>query len=554
VSRTWAHDDIEERTKNDRNERRDGQANEHDWPMIGHDPANTRNQPFERRITPRNVGRLWPKWVSTTAGDVSATPAVVNGAVYFGDFGGMIWKLDAKTGTEIWSHRVPDYTGNAGDYARTSPLLAGNTLVVGIIKGSPTVPGPNMLGIDASTGALRWTSQIHPDPHAAMTGSPLLVGNTVITGISANSASAPATAVFRGAIVALNAQTGAIRWRTYSLPDNGDVPGGYAGATMFSPPAVDESLGLVYGTFGQPYTEPPSVAACHAAHGGTALFLESCEQPGAYLRSIVAFDLKTGKPKWSYRVLGHKPWMRACGNQPASVTWCPAESDGEKWDMGGSGPNVMRVRFGGHGHDEGHRRDDGEWRNVVGFGGKSGVYTLLDAATGKFIWNTLVGPGGDQGGMEWGTAFDGERIYVSITNQHHIPYQLSENGVVLGTTPVTGGSWAALDPRTGAILWQTADPQTETLPAPTGVVGVWDLAPVTVANGVLYGASMAKSGPEMYALDAATGAILWHYDAGSSVNAGPAVANGFVYWGAGYSRSAEGNANHRFYAFSLDGR
>ena len=215
VSRTWAHDDIEERTKNDRNERRDGQANEHDWPMIGHDPANTRNQPFERRITPRNVGRLWPKWVSTTAGDVSATPAVVNGAVYFGDFGGMIWKLDAKTGTEIWSHRVPDYTGNAGDYARTSPLLAGNTLVVGIIKGSPTVPGPNMLGIDASTGALRWTSQIHPDPHAAMTGSPLLVGNTVITGISANSASAPATAVFRGAIVALNAQTGAIRWRTY---------------------------------------------------------------------------------------------------------------------------------------------------------------------------------------------------------------------------------------------------------------------------------------------------------------------------------------------------
>ena len=87
----------------------------------------------------------------------------------------------------------------------------------------------------------------------------VLVGDTIITGISANGASTPATATFRGAIVALNAQTGAIRWRTYSLPDNGDVPGGYAGATMFSPPAVDEALGLVYGTFGQPYTEPPSV-------------------------------------------------------------------------------------------------------------------------------------------------------------------------------------------------------------------------------------------------------------------------------------------------------
>lgn len=551
--RIWAEDDAKEHARNEQDERGDNRANERGWPMIGHDPANTRNQPFEQRISPRNVHRLSLKWASTTTGDVSATPAVVNGAVYFGDFGGTLWKLDARTGAQIWSHRVPDYTGNTGDYARTSPLLAGNTLVVGIIKGSTAIQGPNMLGIDATTGELRWKSQIHPDSHAAMTGSPLLVGNTVITGISANGASAPATATFRGAIVALDAQTGAIRWRTYSLPDNGGVPGGYSGATMFSPPAVDESLGLVYGTFGQPYTEPPIVTACHAAHGGASGFLESCEQPGSYLRSIVAFDLKTGKPKWSYRVLGHTPWVQACGNQPAAVTWCPAESDGEKWDMGGAGPNVMRVRIGGQ------RRDAGQWRNVVGFGGKSGVYTLLDGETGKFIWNTLIGPGGDQGGMEWGTAFDGERIYVSITNHHHIPYQLSENGVVLGTTPVTGGSWAALDPRTGKILWQTADPQTETLPAPVGVVGVWDLAPVTVANGVLYAASMAKlpttNAPyQMFALDAATGAILWQFDAGSSVNSGPAVVNGSVYWGAGYSRSAEGSGNHRFYAFSLDGR
>ena len=32
--------------------------------------------------------------------------------------------------------------------------------------------------------------------------------------------------------------------------------------------------------------------------------------------------------------------------------------------------------------------------------------------------------------MEWGTAFDGERIYASITNHHHIPYKLTENGVI----------------------------------------------------------------------------------------------------------------------------
>jgi polyvinyl alcohol dehydrogenase (cytochrome) len=274
--------------------------------MIGHDARNTRHQPFERWIGPENASRLALKWAATTAGDVSATPAVVHGAVYFGDFGGMLWKLDAETGQVIWSHLVSDYTGIAGDIARTSPSVAGPTLVVG------TLTHPAMLGIDVETGELRWLTQVHPDPKGIMTGSPVLVDDTIYTGVSASGASGPG-ATFRGALVALHAQTGQLLWRSYSLPDNGGVAGGYAGATMFAPPAVDRAAGLVYGTFGQPYTEPASVTACHTAHGG---FTEACEQPGAYWKSIVAFDLKTGAPRWSYRVQGHGPWVQACGRQP----------------------------------------------------------------------------------------------------------------------------------------------------------------------------------------------------------------------------------------------
>jgi polyvinyl alcohol dehydrogenase (cytochrome) len=180
---------------------------------------------------------------------------------------------------------------------------------------------------------------------------------------------------------------------------------------------------------------------------------------------------------------------------------------------------------------------------------------VLDARSGAFIWNTLIGPGGDQGGMNWGTAFDGKRIYASITNHHHIPYKLTQNGVIWNTT-TTGGSWAALDPITRMIEWQTADPQVETLPG-LGVVGVWDLGPVTVANGVVYVSSMAKlaNQDQMFALDAATGEILWRFGAGSSVNAAPAVVDGTVYWGSGYGRSGvEGSGNQRFYAFSIDGQ
>ena len=520
VSRLCAQDETRGHASHDR------AAREHegyrprgprrDWPMIGHDARNTRHQPFERRIGPENASRLALKWVATTAGDVSATPAVVHGAVYVGDFGGMLWKLDAETGQEIWSHRVEDYTGNPGDIARTSPAVVGSTLVVG------TLTHPTMLGIDVETGELRWLTQVHPDPHGIMTGSPVLVGNTIYTGVSASGAVGPG-ATFRGALVALHAQTGQLRWRSYSLPDNGGVPGGYAGATMFAPPAVDVKNGLVYGTFGQLYTQPASVAACHAAHGG---FSESCEQPGAFFHSIVAFDMQTGEPRRSYRVFGDAPWQRACGNQPASVTWCAANLDDVLWDFGGAGPNVFQVRL------------DKKKRDVVGVGEKSGVYVVLDAKTGEFVWNTLVGPGGDQGGIQWGTAYDGDRIYVAITNQANTEYRLTPSD-----EPSTGGSWAALDPDTGQILWQTGDP-----------AGAYDLAPLTTANGVVYASSMASTGNQLYALDAATGAILWQFAVGSSVNAGPSVVDGTVYWGTGYARGPGGTSNNKLYAFSLDGK
>jgi polyvinyl alcohol dehydrogenase (cytochrome) len=513
-----------------------------DWTTYGYDPANTRDQPFEHDISAANASQLALKWVATTSGDVSGTPAVADGAVYFGDFGGTVWKLDANTGAVIWSHSVSDYTGIAGDYARTSPAVDGNVVIFGTNK------QPFLIGLDTADGSLLWKTQVNPDPHGTMTGSPQLVGDAVITGVSASGASGPG-ATFRGDIASVNALTGALNWETFSLPGDGlnhPDTGQYAGATMFSAPAVDVADNLVYGTFGNLYSEPNAVAACNEA-SPNGFFSESCEQGGSFFDSIVAFDLTTGAPVWSYRIVGDAPWHSVCDADP--VAWCLPESDtpvaglygestgfGDGWDVGGSSPNVFSL--------------DGE--RVVGFGAKSGVYYLFDAKTGALKWNTLVGPGGDQGGFEWGSAYDGSRIYVSLTDQHHIPYQLTENGG-LTSQSTTGGSWAALDPATGKILWQTADPQTENLGPPTGTVGVWDLGPATVANGVDYVASMAKSGAEMYALDAATGTILWSYSAGSSVNAGPAIVDGSVYWGSGYSKSAEGSPNDRLFAFSIGG-
>jgi outer membrane protein assembly factor BamB len=156
---------------------------------------------------------------------------------------------------------------------------------------------------------------------------------------------------------------------------------------------------------------------------------------------------------------------------------------------------------------------------------------MLDAATGQIIWSAAVGPGSTQGGIQWGTATDGRRIFFTESDADGVQYPLP-NG-----QQITYSSYGALDVATGRVLWQVPEPH-----------GGRSIGPVTYANGVVYAGAMNNW---MYALDAGSGAELWQYQGAGSSNAGPAVVGGRLYWGNGYSRG--GTASTRFYAFALPG-
>ena len=102
---------------------------------------------------------------------------------------------------------------------------------------------------------------------------------------------------FRRDFVALDAQTGKIIWQTYGLPDNLGVPGLWAGAAIIAPPAVDQDLGLVFGTYGNLYNTPPDVTACNA--GAPNGFSESCipraRTSSPWSRSTSARDSPAGR-------------------------------------------------------------------------------------------------------------------------------------------------------------------------------------------------------------------------------------------------------------------
>jgi len=412
-------------------------------------------------------------------------------------------------------------------HSRTSPAVANGVVYIG------TQEGAWLLAVDAATGALLWKTQLQSpavDPFALVTASPVVVNGNVYTGVASLEEGVAADPYYpcchaRGKVVAVDALTGVVKWETYTVP-----PGYSGGGVWGSNFAVDPARGTVFVGTGNNYSVPsdPAYAACLGA-GGTAA---SCNRPDNYVDAILALDATTGAVKWATRATdwdqqyianGSDNWNVSCliGFGPGQGN-CP-NGAGPDYDFA-SAPNLITYA------------DKGGPKTILGAGQKSGIYYAFDPDTGALLWKTQVGPGSALGGMEWGSASDGKRIYVSIANLYGIP------------TSVGGaGSWAALDPATGAILWQVADPN-----------GAIAIGPLTVADGVVYVSSMAgaANAPTMLALSASSGKTLWSYAAGSSVNAGASIVDGVVYWGSGYAHLGIPGytSNNKLYAFSKNGK
>ena len=505
------------------------------WPSFGHDPSNTAT--VSSRITTRNVHTLKPKWTFTTGGDVSARAAVVSGVAYFPDWAGNIYAVNATTGTQIWSHQLSDYGLAAGTVSRTSPAVAGGMVYIGT-QYNTSGPTGWLLAINASTGNLVWKMQ--PDTSNSMpviTASPVVYGSVVYVGMTSNEEFVAADPTYPccsvvGSLVAVKAKNGQKLWQTFT------APAGYSGANIWgSHPVVDKVRGTVYVGTGNNYHIPfdPVYQQC-ITNGGTEA---SCLEPGDHADSIIALDIHTGAIKWATRLMswnqagfgvtdGSDFWNVGCFEGPG--TNCPPSPVGPDYDFG-SGPNEITYDTG-----------SGP-ATIIGAGQKSGIYYALDPDTGSVLWQTQVGPGSSLGGIEWGSASDGNLIYVAISNLYGIPYAGGSSG-----------SWAALDPATGAIVWRKADPN-----------GAVDLGPLAVAKGVVYAPSMGgptfgggspNTAPTMFGLNAATGDILWSYASGASVIAGATIANGSVFWGSGYTHLGIPGftGNNQFYAFTPNGQ
>jgi polyvinyl alcohol dehydrogenase (cytochrome) len=538
-----------------------------DWPMFGQNVCNTGSQAAAGGISTSTVGTLGPKWVVdlTTVysggGDVSATPTVTGGYVYVPDWGGNISKFNANTGSVVWTESVGTLLQSAGVMlpgfaSRGAPVVTGGLVIFGALRGTALAENPGrsayVVAIDDATGAFKWATLVDPHPAAIIAGSPVVDGNTLYIGVSSqeeyykliaalNPAEKYTCCSFRGSVVALNVQTGSIVWKAYSIADSLYYPGGtpadggnfgegtmappprpFAGAAIWSStPVIDRKRSQIYVTTGNNYL----TAAGQADSGAN---------DGNYVDSVMAIDETTGTVKWA----------RSFPKGGADI-WTTGNMSGADSDFG-AGANLFTATI------------DGVAEDLVGAGQKSGTYWALDANTGATVWSTLVGPGGHLGGIHWGTATDGTRVYMENNLEGTTPYKLAGSGPLAGMTTATG-IWSAIDTTSGEILWQVPNPALWSAANGGATLnGASCNGPVAVTNGVLFAGSMDANGT-MFAFNAATGDTLWQFPSGGTVYGGPAIANGTVYWGCGYPNGVGagarplgfGSSCHKLYAFGL---
>lgn len=218
------------------------ETNDGSWTQYGRDQANTRANLDETAITADSVASLSERWRVDLPGCTS-TPAVLDGAVYVGDWGGTLHAYDVKSGAEQWSLSLSTAPVDP------SPLLHDGKIFIGDGLGE-------FHAVDMETHEVLWSVTLDEHPATHIYSSAAAADGIVFVGVAGiELVMQLPDYTFRGSLVALDAETGAELWRVYMTED--DATSG-AGVSVWSSVAVDEARGWVFIGTGNTYEAPAS--------------------------------------------------------------------------------------------------------------------------------------------------------------------------------------------------------------------------------------------------------------------------------------------------------
>lgn len=392
-------------------------ATSFDWSMFGYDLANTRDNRSETRLSVSTVGMLRPRWTTPVAqggAGLTSTPLVVGDTVYVCEHPGVLAAYAAPSGEVRW--RTP----------RLSPIRCGTPLVTA--DRIYVSVGDSLRAHNRSDGTMIW-SKPYGVKLALTDGSPVMAGERIVVGVGTFEVINDPPYSAQGIIVAFE-KDGTEAWRVTPAAFPADMK--TTGISVWSSPAVDEELGLIFIGTGQAYQEPA----------------------GPNSDALMAIDYKTGEVRWVNQFhAGDFYTDRAPGS-------------GKDWDIGAA-PNLFTVKG----------------VPAVGVGSKGALYRAVDRKSGATLWDRDLGNASALGGVMAAAAVAQGRIFVAHrvsgglmggasqlralkvddgTDAWDKPFELDAftwgavshaNGVVY--VSIQNGKVFAIDAQNGAQLWTT---------------------------------------------------------------------------------------------------
>ncbi len=472
------------------------------WNGWGGDLANTRFQ-AAAQIPADQVTQLKLKWAFAfpAAKAVSGQPATVAGRVFAAADTGDIYALDAASGCTYWRFKA-----EAG--VRSSVTVDAVSARYAAFFGDAKA---NAYAVDASSGELLWKVHLDEHPLARITGGLKVFDGRVYVPVASGEEGAGvnpnyACCSFRGSVAALDAATGRIIWKTYTIAEapkqigknsNGVARWGPAGGGVWNSPTIDAKRRALYVGTGDAYTEPAPKTT----------------------DAIMALDLDSGKILWVAQDTENDAWLVGCnGKSPAEN--CP-KALGPDHDFGA--PPILKTLPNG--------------RAILVAGQKSGnVWAHDPDRKGAVVWKTaLVNNTTEFGGkIVWGGAADDQNAY----------FGLGPGGI------------AAVQLRDGERKWFT-----NLEPAPAMAAHPGQEGPLTAIRGIVFSGGWDGV---LRALSASNGRVLWEYNTiqeyktvngvtgkgGSMGAAGPIVAGRMLFVPSGYIGVRNGIPGNVLLAFS----
>ncbi|ABQ67368.1 Pyrrolo-quinoline quinone [Rhizorhabdus wittichii RW1] len=545
-----------------------------EWPYYGRDEKEQRFSPLDQinRATVAKLGLAWSAELDSDRGQ-EATPIMVDGVIYVSTAWSLVYAFDAATGKQLWSYdpQVPreSLASACCDAVNRGVAVHGGKVFVGTLDG-------RLVAVDAKTGKLAWqVDTLAGQPKTmryTITGAVRAVKDKVVIGNSG------AEFGVRGFVTAYDAATGKLAWRFYLTPNPQGKPDGAASDEVLLARAQStwgdgewrNSGGG--GTAWDALTYDPDADLLYIGAGNGGPFDYQVRSGGKgdnlFLSSIVAVDPDTGRYAWHYQTTPSDSWDYTATQQ------------------------IMGARL----------VIGGKPRDVVMQAPKNGYFYVLDRKTGELLSARPFAP------VTWSTGIDMTTGRPILAKNVH--YQ--DGPSIQQPGPFGAHSWQAMSysPRTGLVYIpvQLTPGEYEKLPAfqhrpigqnagiamkefpedqldairkaMTGQLLAWD--PVAQAarwsvpkRYFVNGGTLATAGDLVFqgdmegmlaAYDAASGAKLWSFDAGTAIIAPPisyrikgqqyvAVLSGFGGAGALVGRVVPDNPrrNGRLLVFKLGG-